>query len=397
MDLPFSRKLQTAAVASVVGLFIVEIALRVSGIPTFHKAHSSPPQFQFMKDETTGRLFYVNRLSSSIVFEYDSNPRGYFGVNNSVDQSTNSSGFRGREFVVPKPARTLRILFLGDSFTFGEGVRFEDTLPSLTQTILADRLSDKRLRVETYNLGVGGYNTADEVFLLKKLGLELQPDYIVLVYNLNDAEPPLFGVTPDGRPIRRDREASIPEGLDEHRPPGSWIFRFHVVSLVWKAFTTPRASAVTEDYYRSLYRDDAMGWKNARRALRELAHISKARRIPTLVALYPVLFKLNDKHPFLSLYEGVEKCSRAEHLQTVALFPAFKGRRADRLWVHPTDQHPNETAHPLAARYLAETLLSDPDFQNVVSDICAAPRRGLGNAPWQAAKKNLFAGPDGLH
>jgi hypothetical protein len=43
------------------------------------------------------------------------------------------------------------------------------------------------------------------------------------------------------------------------------------------------------------------------------------------------------------------------------LLPAFGGHQDHQLWVHPTDHHPNEIAHDLAAGSLEEfvrTLLS---------------------------------------
>jgi hypothetical protein len=45
------------------------------------------------------------------------------------------------------------------------------------------------------------------------------------------------------------------------------------------------------------------------------------------------------------------------------LLPAFHGRSATELWVHPTDQHPNEVAHRIAAKKLAEFLAQDPEVR----------------------------------
>src|SRR5262245_60753707 len=53
-----------------------------------------------------------------------------------VPVSVNRLGLRDREVSVPKPAGTFRILGVGDSVTFGYGVRVEDTY----LRILEDRL-----------------------------------------------------------------------------------------------------------------------------------------------------------------------------------------------------------------------------------------------------------------
>ena len=187
-------KVLAVCVGLAVGLVVAELLLHASGIPYFHKAHSAASQFHFLKDKASGQFFYVNKPSSTITFRYDSNPRGYFKPGNVVDHVTNSWGFRGGELSPSKEPGTICLLFLGDSFTFGEGVHVEDTFAETTARLLPQRLGRENLKVEGYNLGVGGYNTADEVFLLKSIAPDLRPDAVILCYVLNDAEPSLFQV-----------------------------------------------------------------------------------------------------------------------------------------------------------------------------------------------------------
>ena len=87
-------------------------------------------------------VFYVNAFSEKIRFVYDGNPRAYFGKDNEIDHVTNSSGFRGKEFSFSKPKDTFRIAFIGDSFTFGEGVRLEDTYVEKVSAILSEKFKN---------------------------------------------------------------------------------------------------------------------------------------------------------------------------------------------------------------------------------------------------------------
>jgi len=114
---------------------------------------------------------------------YDSNPEGYFDEGNRIIYSLNKHGFRGGDYETEKAPGTRRIVLLGDSFTFGEGVRFEDTFGYRLQEIL-DR---DEAAVEVLSFAVGGWGTRNEISYLERAGLRFEPDLVIVVYVLNDA------------------------------------------------------------------------------------------------------------------------------------------------------------------------------------------------------------------
>ncbi|HVS19503.1 MAG TPA: hypothetical protein VMT18_12935, partial [Planctomycetota bacterium] len=67
--------------------------------------------------------------------------------------SINAAGFRGPP-VTPRRAGELRVALVGDSFTFGNGVSFEDTLGQA----LAAELGRLGREAVVFNCGVPGYN-----------------------------------------------------------------------------------------------------------------------------------------------------------------------------------------------------------------------------------------------
>src|SRR6185295_13051929 len=91
------------------------------------------------------------------------------------DVVTSSLGFRGREHAVPKPPGAFRILGLGDSFTFGRHAPDEVYLE-----LLEARLRARGFPVDVINAGVPGYDTAQELGQLRKAGLGLGPDLVLL-------------------------------------------------------------------------------------------------------------------------------------------------------------------------------------------------------------------------
>jgi len=97
----------------------------------------------------------------------------------SVEITTNSLGYRNPELgAKTKP----RILFLGDSVTFGDWLPEEKTFVRLTETV-----AEKHgCRWETVNAAVGGADLYSELAVLKETGLTVNPDVVVLAFYLND-------------------------------------------------------------------------------------------------------------------------------------------------------------------------------------------------------------------
>jgi lysophospholipase L1-like esterase len=91
----------------------------------------------------------------------------------------NTQGFRDHEAKMPKPAGTRRIVFLGDSNTFGFGIGEGDRFTDL----LAKRAP---ARTEILNLGVFGYGTDQEAIYLERQALRFAPDQVVLVVSAGD-------------------------------------------------------------------------------------------------------------------------------------------------------------------------------------------------------------------
>lgn len=103
---------------------------------------------------------------------------------------TNARGWRGPEAPEAKPAGEYRILALGDSCTFGKGVLEDETWPRELEAELSRDLPAGR-SVRVINLGVNGYATRDYVYVFETVGRALQPDLVVVGYNINDFPNPV--------------------------------------------------------------------------------------------------------------------------------------------------------------------------------------------------------------
>lgn len=104
--------------------------------------------------------------------------------------STSDAGHRGRDVVRPKPMSTFRVVGIGDSYMFGQGVADDETYLARLSGPTVDLLSGRQ--VETVNLAVPGYNTVMEVETLRARAEALQPDLILIEIVGNDLDLPNF-------------------------------------------------------------------------------------------------------------------------------------------------------------------------------------------------------------
>lgn len=274
---------------------------------------------------------------SRLVYVYPDNPRGYFDENNTVTGTVNSFGFRGRETtMVPDPG-TSRIAFLGDSFTLGVGVRDEHTLPALVEKELHPDVAG----IEVLNFGASGSAPTYQIELFRERVLEFHPDVVVEVLFLNDA-------------------GSIPTMQFISRP---WFFRrirrhSYLANAIMSRLERGTLTRRMIDVYNHDFEDSSPGYQELKTAVAEGANLARSNGIQFVVAVYPVLFHVGDDYPFEGIHRKLGELCRSLGIPFIDLQPAFRGQLDQELWVHATDQHPNEVANRLAAARLADELRS---------------------------------------
>ena len=300
---------------------------------------------------------------AAIKCRYATNPRGYFDDDGGVIMTVDALGMRSRATPTPpeKPAGTYRVLVLGDSFTFGVGVRDADTFCRRLETKLTAR---HERPVDVLNAGVQGYNTRDEVLYLEKQWLGLDPDLVLIVFYLNDAY--------DDSTILNNGEAL---GIYETQPGGPAR-----VSRLWDLaqhkLRARRASRAVEEFYQRHFFADAdsfleapgqlrVDWAASKTALVRAADLAEAHGFQLGLVMFPELYRLKGGYPFGAVHKLVAATCTDLGIPVLDLYgDVFEGQHAPDLWVHPSDHHPNEIAHRMVADAMAvfcETLGIDYD------------------------------------
>lgn len=251
-----------------------------------------------------------------------------------VDVETNSKGQRDREIPYERTPGVLRVAMMGDSLTEGWGVPFDSTFSKRIE-----RLYEKAgTKAEVVNLGVGNWNTVQEVEHFLTKDYQYKPDIVVLNYFVNDAEP-----TPERR-----------------RPP-SLLLQYCYSCVFFKGRLDTVLRQLTErkdwaDYYLGLYGGgNSKGWLDAKAAIQRLADYCKRNNIKLLIAHLPELHDVQN-YRFGSVTELVRQAAQDNNASFVDLLPSLQSQASSDLWVTPPDPHPNAFANELIAAGLFSAL-----------------------------------------
>jgi len=282
-------------------------------------------------------LPFTLRPGAVVRQSFPGDPRGYFGPEEALTYRINAQGFRGPEAAVPKPAGRFRIVGLGDSFTFGTGVREEDTFLAVLRRALAERGP-----YEVLNLGIMATGTSEQVSLLRHRALAYEPDLVLVCMFLNDA-----GGGAAQQAFNASPRAWQLEG---------WRARLRLLDRILRVRERWAAVEALARSYNESFADDAPGWRRARSALRDAHALAGEHGFRLGLVLFPVLYRLSDANPFGPAHAAVAAFAEAEGLPFLDLRPAFAGSDGPELWAHPTNQHPNAEGHRIAAAALRAFL-----------------------------------------
>ncbi len=243
-----------------------------------------------------------------------------------------------------KPPGTFRIAVVGDSFTYGEKLQNDDTLPKRLERFL--NLNSSQPKVEVMNFGVPGYSTRSEVRLARQAIVSWDADLVLLQITLNDPE-----LVPKSA---ADRNRDETGKLKLSQP----IFQYwKSLAFVLERLNNSASHEDYQDYFFDLF-ENPKSWNNFRAGLDEFSDTVRKRDRQVFAFVFPLLsHPLDERYPFMPLHQKIATQLDANKIPYVDLFPAFHGVPQERLVVEPgKDRHPNEIANRIAAEALLLAL-----------------------------------------
>jgi hypothetical protein len=234
------------------------------------------------------------------------------GPNRDIPLVVNHLGLMDREHAIPKPKDVFRIVVLTGSIANDGVIPYDDRFYRRLEDQLGT-VPDGR-KVEVVNVSCEGYSTVQQVRLLEKVGLQYEPDMVIVAYMLSSA--------------------AIQNGA--YRRIGNSFFLFRFLPMLAIA-RTGSLCAMFAPFHDS-YTFDLV----VKNSFERLELLRRIHGFKTMVAVLPVVEEFDD--PVCSrLYDKVVATARGAGIEAVRVADAFKGEPAIR-FAKPGERY--DVAHP---------------------------------------------------
>ena len=310
-------------------------------------------------------LHHVNvagyRLSSNPIRKFEYTP-GRFQVTAGFDDHANFRinryGFRDSEFHLAKDSKTFRILALGDSVTAGNGVQdYRNTYPKVLERALNLKFPGRIFQV--FNMGVGGYETLQEIETLRDVGLQFHPDLVTVGFVIND-----FNEDVDGgvyQNLLRQVGTAEREVMTEMMTRSTWQTWHYLLSRSRLLFFAYYRTRNAMERYRGKgfdYRHDVLQNRNpVERGLELLDKLQREHGFQVVIFLIPAFDWKEQEYRYTQIHEAVKKVAAAyPNITVLDLRPACMDVERTGEGFAFDGLHPNERGHRLLGELMAINL-----------------------------------------
>jgi lysophospholipase L1-like esterase len=332
--LPAARNLLISVLAACAALVIAELALGWSGL-------APPPGLFTVSEGEFQRVPGIFAPNQRVVEQ----PNTQFAHVTTID----SLGYRGRHIPRIKPPGELRVLYVGDSFTWGHNVGDAETLPAQLEARLMAHCGVARV----INAGLSGSTILGQAALAER-GLVMDPDVVILMFHENDIDELLNVRIWDQLAMNRRAKSRFPLGAIYPLVRESALWRLTLDATRTRRLQAGLAStpATPPDA------GPAAGREEYRDRLLALASRLEEAGVPFLFAAFP--------HP-KSVAEGrggadyawVVDAAASAGLEVVDLLETLleSGESVEDMFLVPLDYHPSPLGHAVAADRISRVLL----------------------------------------
>lgn len=294
---------------------------------------------------------------------------------------TNSIGTRGHEPYL-KTNNIRRIVFVGDSFTYGYGVSDEDSYPRKVES----KLNENNFYYDVINAGYASGLSPDSYYLYLKRNLDsLDVDVVIMGFytgnDINDlSKNNWINVDHEGFPERitsttyfiseEGRRQKLYTGLFKNKLVyNTHLFLYsssHLYALIGSAIWNSK-NRVNPLYSNNWDNQTIKNWDKMQGLLKETNHMLKRKKIPFLIVIINSRVQTVDEiwEQYSSKYrkydldrqrlnEELIKFCKKEKIYCLDLFDAFHSQNDQEVFYFKVDGHWNELGHELASYMIVD-------------------------------------------
>jgi hypothetical protein len=266
-----------------------------------------------------------------------------------IEYKINSYGIRNRELSLEKDSNVTRIMALGDSFVWGDGLLNEDLVTVKLETTLKAKTGKD---FEVFNTGIGGFNAQDEYEQLVRLYPIYKPDIVIQFFFTNDI------LATDGNNFITDWKVIYHMWLRKNSAFYSFLY-YLIKSRINAEVSFPQL-LLPQDYFN--LNDKKPGWVNFKKYTGEIKKFCDSKEMRYYFILIPTLTNLDENYPYTEIKEKVTEFVNTLQVPFLSYFGLFSRYRPVDLWVSQSNTHWNGFATTLAAEELAEFLIKKENW-----------------------------------
>ncbi|MBP9708937.1 MAG: hypothetical protein KBD78_14975 [Oligoflexales bacterium] len=234
------------------------------------------------------------------------------------------------------------IALIGDSFAFGQGVQADQTFAAQLAPVLKSNI---------YNfasLGADNVEIFEQYNQMIPLLTEKKVKTVIYLFVLND---------PFVTPELRERQNFVFDFMNRRDYKMQTHFSFawsRLISFTSQVIKMRQVNSETIRWYHDVFNPQ----KNPQihmtfDAISKLEQSAKQLGGNFILAIYPLMDDFRS-YRFEKVHRSIQYLTQHYKITTIDLLPAFQAEKLQLPIVHPSDYHPNATAHKLAALYFAE-------------------------------------------
>ena len=265
----------------------------------------------------------------------------------------NKHGYRDYEYSLKKPEGVFRVLILGDSQTFGSGIKnLEETWVKKLEAKLQNERRNES--IEVLSISGPGWNSDTHLYELFKNGFKFNPDLVILAYYHNDIPFPI-SVNCNSSERKVVTNINIFQSYKLSR-----FIDFRINRLLEKFGDKPSYPDCLNQVY------DSIGWQMNKFYIDIMGLALSVQNIHFMITVIPLIHNLDNSYPLLGPHEKLKEFAQQRNLEFLDLYEeGFKNLDANNLKISKTDHHLNQNAGDIVASTLFSKLKSLTNYKKL--------------------------------